>query len=210
VPTFASWQGVQGTSFAVWAPNAAGVSVVGDFNSWDGRLDMMRMLGIQESGKYSCLKSQPARGISLRFVTKAGGLAIKSDPFALATECPPATASRVYHSDYSFNDAAWISTRENHDPLRSPVSIYEMHIGSWRRVPEEGNRPLSYRELAPRSSSTYQTSALTHVEFLPVMEHPFTGSWGYETTGYYAPTARYGSPDDFRYLIDCLHQNGSE
>src|SRR5882762_6593694 len=141
-------QGVQGTSFALWAPNAAGVSVVGDFNRWDGRLDMMRMLG--NSGVWETFVPEAATGARYKFEirTKAGGLAIKSDPFALATECPPATASRVYHSDYSFNDASWISTRENHDPLRSPVSIYEMHLGSWRRVPEEGNRPLSYRELA--------------------------------------------------------------
>ena len=199
---------VQGTSFAVWAPNAAGVSVVGDFNSWDGRLDMMRMLG--DSGVWEIFVPGVSSGARYKYEirTKAGGLAIKSDPFALATECPPATASRVYNSDYSFNDAAWISARDSRDPLRSPVSIYEMHLGSWRRVPEEGNRPLSYRELAPPLAEYLSDLGFTHVEFLPVMEHPFTGSWGYETTGYYAPTARYGSPDDFRYLVDYLHQNG--
>jgi 1,4-alpha-glucan branching enzyme len=201
-------QGVQGTSFAVWAPNAAGVSVVGDFNSWDGRLDMMRMLG--SSGVWEIFVPDVSSGTRYKYEirTKAGGLAIKSDPFALATECPPATASRVYSSDYSFNDAAWISARDSRDPLRGPVTIYEMHLGSWRRVPEEGNRPLSYRELAPQLVEYLSDLGFTHVEFLPVMEHPFTGSWGYETTGYYAPTARYGSPDDFRYLVDCLHQNG--
>ena len=202
------FQGVQGTSFAVWAPNAAGISVVGDFNSWDGRLDMMRMLG--SSGVWEIFVPDVPSGTRYKYEirTKAGGLAIKSDPFALATECPPATASRVYSSDYSFNDAAWMSARDSRDPLRSPASIYEMHLGSWRRVPEEGNRPLSYRELAPPLVEYLSDLGFTHVEFLPVMEHPFTGSWGYETTGYYAPTARYGSPDDFRYLIDCLHQNG--
>jgi 1,4-alpha-glucan branching enzyme len=201
-------EGVRGTSFAVWAPNAAGVSVVGDFNSWDGRLDMMRMLG--SSGIWEIFVPDVAAGTryKVEIRTKTGGLAIKSDPFALATECPPATASRVYHSDYSFNDASWMSARGNRDPLRSPVAIYEMHLGSWRRVPEEGDRPLSYHELASQLVEYLSNMGFTHVEFLPVMEHPFTGSWGYETTSYYAPTARYGSPDDFRYLIDCLHQNG--
>jgi 1,4-alpha-glucan branching enzyme len=201
-------EGVQGTSFAVWAPNADGVSVVGDFNSWDGRLDMMRMLG--NSGVWEIFVPDLTAGTRYKYEirTKAGGLTLKSDPFAFATECPPATASRVYHSDYSFNDAAWMSEHNNRDPLRSPATVYEMHLGSWRRVPEEGNRPLTYRELASQLVEYLADLGFTHVEFLPVMEHPFTGSWGYETTGYYAPTARYGSPDDFRYLVDRLHQNG--
>ncbi len=202
------FEGVQGTSFAVWAPNADGVSVVGDFNSWDGRLDMMRMLG--SSGVWEIFVPDLPAGTRYKFEirTQAAGLTIKSDPFALATENPPATASRVYHSDYSFGDDAWISERSSRDPLRAPVAIYEMHLGSWRRVPEQGNRPLTYRELAAQLVEYLLDVGFTHVEFLPVMEHPFTGSWGYETTGYYAPTARYGSPDDFRYLIDCLHRNG--
>ncbi len=201
-------EGVRGTSFAVWAPNAAGVSVVGDFNSWDGRLDMMRMLG--NSGVWEIFIPDLAAGTNYKFEihTKSGELTIKSDPFAIATQCPPATASRVYHSDYSFHDDAWMSARSTGDPLRKPVAVYEMHLGSWRRIPEEGNRPLSYRELASQLVEYLAEAGFTHVEFLPVMEHPFTGSWGYETTGYYAPTARYGAPDDFRYLVDCLHQNG--
>lgn len=201
-------EGVRGIGFAVWAPNAAGVAVVGDFNSWDGRLDMMRMLG--SSGVWEIFVPDLAAGSNYKFEihTKAGELNIKSDPFALATECPPATASRIYQSDYSFDDAAWMSERSSRDPLHRAAAIYEMHLGSWRRVPEEGNRPLSYRELASQLVDYLSDVGFTHVEFLPVMEHPFTGSWGYETTGYYAPTARYGSPDDFRYLIDCLHQNG--
>jgi 1,4-alpha-glucan branching enzyme len=201
-------EGVRGVAFAVWAPNAAGVSVVGDFNSWDGRLDMMRMLG--SSGVWEIFIPDLPTGTNYKFEirTKAGELTIKSDPFAIATECPPATASKIYKSDYSFHDAAWMSARDSGDPLRRPVAIYEMHLGSWRRVPEEGNRPLSYRELASHLVEYVSDVGFTHVEFLPVMEHPFTGSWGYETTGYYAPTARYGKPDDFRYLVDCLHQNG--
>ena len=201
-------EGVHGAAFAVWAPNAAGVSVVGDFNSWDGRLDMMRMLG--SSGVWEIFIPDLPIGTNYKFEirTKSGELTIKSDPFAIATECPPATASRVYQSDYSFHDAAWMSARDSGDPLRRPVAIYEMHLGSWRRVPEEGNRSLSYRELASHLVDYLSDVGFTHVEFLPVMEHPFTGSWGYETTGYYAPTARYGTPDDFRYLVDCLHQNG--
>ena len=140
--------GVQGISFAVWAPNADGVSIVGDFNSWDGRLDMMRMLG--NSGVWEIFVPDLTAGTKYKYEirTQSGGLTIKADPFAFATECPPATASRVYQSNYSFNDSAWMSNLNSRDPLRSPAAVYEMHLGSWRRVPEEGNRPLTYRELA--------------------------------------------------------------
>jgi len=200
--------GVGGTSFALWAPNAAGISVVGDFNGWDGRLDMMRVLG--NSGLWELFIPDLGPGALYKYEirTRDRGILLKSDPFASATECPPATASRVYQCGYSFNDAAWMTARANRDALRSPMVIYEVHLGSWRRVPEEGNRPLSYRELADQLADYVTDMRFTHVEFLPVMEHPFAGSWGYETTGYYAPTARYGSPDDFRYLVDCLHQRG--
>ncbi|MGA9722609.1 MAG: 1,4-alpha-glucan branching protein GlgB, partial [Candidatus Binatus sp.] len=167
-----------------------------------------RMLG--NSGVWEIFIPDLAAGTNYKFEihTKSAELTIKSDPFAIATQCPPATASRVYHTDYSFHDDAWMSARSSGDPLRKPVAVYEMHLGSWRRVPEEGNRPLSYRELATQLVDYLSEAGFTHVEFLPVMEHPFTGSWGYETTGYYAPTARYGAPDDFRHLVDCLHQNG--
>jgi len=200
--------GVAGTSFAVWAPNAAGISVVGDFNGWDGRLHMMRMLG--SSGVWELFIPDLDAGTFYKYEirTQDGGFLLKSDPFASATECPPATASRVYQSNYSFHDDAWMSARASRDTLRSPMAIYELHLGSWRRVPEDGNRPLSYRELANQLCDYVTNLGFTHVEFLPVMEHPFAGSWGYETTGYYSPTARYGSPDDFRYLIDRLHQSG--
>ncbi|HEY6418638.1 MAG TPA: 1,4-alpha-glucan branching protein GlgB [Candidatus Binataceae bacterium] len=201
-------EGVQGVSFALWAPNAAGVSVVGDFNTWDGRLDMMRMLG--SSGVWELFIPDLAPGTLYKYEirTRDGAINIKADPFASATECPPASASRVYQSNYTFNDEAWIAARRGRDALRSPLSIYEVHLGSWRRVPEEANRSLTYRELAVQLADYVGDLGFTHVEFLPVMEHPFTGSWGYETTGYYAPTARYGTPDDFRYLVDTLHQRG--
>ena len=200
--------GVSGSSFALWAPNAAGISVVGDFNGWDGRLHMMRMLG--GSGVWELFIPDLGPGTCYKYEirTNDGGFLLKSDPFATATECPPATASRIYQSSYAFNDDAWIAERSKRDTLRSPMSIYEVHLGSWRRVPEEQNRSLTYRELANHLGDYVAELGFTHVEFLPVMEHPFTGSWGYETTGYFAPTARYGSPDDFRYLVDRLHQRG--
>jgi len=201
-------EGVRGVSFAVWAPDAAGVSVVGDFNSWDGRLHMMRMLGSSGVWEVFVPDLNPGTNYKFEIHTSQGAVIIKSDPFASASECPPASASKVYQSGYEFNDAAWLSSRNGRDPLRAPLAIYEMHLGSWRRVPEDGNRSLTYRELAERLPDYVSDLGFTHVEFLPVMEHPFTGSWGYETTGYYAPTARYGAPDDFRFLVDTLHQRG--
>ena len=200
--------GVVGTAFAVWAPSAAGVSVVGDFNSWDGRLDMMRSLG--SSGIWEVFIPDVHSGSAYKFEIhpKEGPRFLKADPFAQASECPPASASRIYSSNYKFGDESWLEARPKGDPLRKPISIYEMHLGSWRRVPEESNRPLTYAELADHLPDYLDELGFTHVEFLPVMEHPFAGSWGYETTGYYSPTARYGSPDDFRFLVDRLHQRG--
>jgi len=198
--------GVEGVSFALWAPNAAGISVVGDFNRWDGRLHMMRMLG--SSGVWEIFIPEIASDTIYKYEirTRDHHLILKSDPFALAAECPPATASKVYESSYKFNDEAWISARAHRDPLHSPATIYEVHLGSWRQG--DGNRPLTYRELAEQLGDYVSDLGFTHVELLPVMEHPFGGSWGYEVTGYYAPTARYGTPDDFRYLVDSLHQRG--
>ena len=201
-------EGVRGVSFVVWAPNATSVSVVGDFNRWDGRLHPMRMLG--GSGVWEVFVPDVAPGALYKYEIhkKSGGFSIKSDPFAFAAECPPASASRVYQSNYVFNDQAWISERAVRDPLRSPLAIYEVHLGSWRRMPEQSSRPLTYRELGEQLGDYVCGLGFTHVEFLPITEHPFTGSWGYQTTGYYAPTARYGAPDDFRYLVDHLHQRG--
>ncbi len=200
--------GVQGVAFAVWAPNARGVSVVGDFNSWDGRIHMMRSLG--SSGIWELFIPELQIGLRYKFEirTAEGNLLLKADPFAEATEQPPATASLTYATKYQFSDNQWMAARAAREPMRSPMAIYEMHLGSWRRVPEEHDRPLTYRELAPALADYINQIGFTHVELLPVMEHPFTGSWGYQVTGYFAPTARYGSPDDFRYMVDYLHQRG--
>jgi len=200
--------GVAGVSFAVWAPSAAGVSVVGDFNRWDGRIHAMRVLG--SSGIWEIFIPGVATGDHYKFEirTNDGDLLIKSDPFAAAAERPPASASIIYEASYPFSDSEWIAARAHRDPLRTPMTIYEMHLGSWRRNPDEGNRILTYRELAPAIADYIQDLGFTHVELLPVMEHPFTGSWGYQVTGYFAPTARYGTPDDFRFLVDYLHQRG--
>jgi 1,4-alpha-glucan branching enzyme len=198
--------GVRGVAFTVWAPSAEGVSVVGNFNSWDGRLDMMRMMG--DSGVWELFIPELAEGLIYKFEVRGadGSIFMKTDPFAQAMEIPPATGSKVTKSRYRFEDEAWMATRAARNPLRAPMSIYEMHLGSWRRVPEEANRPLTYRELAAQLPAYLSDLGFTHVEFLPVMEHPFAGSWGYETSGYFAPTSRWGSPDDLRYLFDRLHQ----
>ena len=201
-------QGVIGVAFAVWAPNAAGVSVVGDFNGWDGRLNMMRMLG--GSGIWEIFVPDLMSGTRYKYEirTRDGAQILKTDPFATWMEVPPGTASVVYKITQPFSDAAWMKERAARDQLRSPVSIYEVHLGSWRRVPGEDNRSLTYREMASQLGDYVADLGFTHVELMPVMEHPFAGSWGYEVAGYFAPTARFGTPDDFRYLINALHQRG--
>jgi 1,4-alpha-glucan branching enzyme len=201
-------QGAEGIAFAVWAPNARGVSVVGDFNGWDGRVHLMRLLG--SSGIWELFLPDLAPGSRYKFEIRdaGGGFTIKADPFAAAAERPPATASLIYESAYDFSDNEWLEKRRQRDQVRSPIAIYEVHPGSWRRVPEEGDRPLNYRELAVALADYVQELGFTHVELLPVMEHPFTGSWGYQVTGFFAPTARHGDPDDFRFLVDYLHQRG--
>jgi 1,4-alpha-glucan branching enzyme len=201
-------EGVGGVAFAVWAPNAAGVSVVGDFNGWDGRLNMMRMLGA--SGIWEIFVPELAPGTRYKYEihTRDGALMLKTDPYATWMEVPPGTASVVYNVSQSFTDAGWVSERAKRDQLHSPMSIYEVHLGSWRRVPAEGNRSLTYREMAHQLGDYVADLGFTHVELMPVMEHPFAGSWGYQVTGYFAPTARFGTPDDFRYLVDSLHQRG--
>jgi 1,4-alpha-glucan branching enzyme len=200
--------GADGYAFAVWAPNARGVSVVGDFNRWDGRIHMMRSLG--PSGVWELFIPGISDGVRYKFEirTQSGDVLLKADPFAVATEAPPATASITYQSSFVFDDAEWMKARERRDSLRSPLSVYELHLGSWRRVPEENNRSLTYREMAPAIADYINDLGFTHVQMMPVMEHPFTGSWGYQVTGYFAPTARFGSPDDFRFLVDYLHRRG--
>ncbi|HLX37431.1 MAG TPA: 1,4-alpha-glucan branching protein GlgB [Candidatus Binataceae bacterium] len=201
-------QGVQGVAFAVWAPNAAGISVVGDFNGWDGRLNMMRMLG--GSGIWEIFVPDLAPGTRYKYEirTRDGALLLKTDPFATEMEVPPSTASVVYKVSQPFSDDKWMQARAASDQLRTPVSIYEVHLGSWRRNPDDGNRSLTYRELAHELTDYVADLGFTHVELMPVMEHPFSGSWGYQVTGYFAPTARFGTPDDFRYLVDTLHNRG--
>ncbi len=200
--------GVTGTAFAVWAPNARAVAVVGEFNSWDGRLNPMRSLG--SSGIWELFVPGVDDGARYKFEvrTQDGRLRIKADPLAFAAEVPPANASVVHRPAHAWSDAEWLERRAASDPLREPVSIYEVHLGSWRRNPAEGNRSLSYLELADELSAYVADLGFTHIELMPVMEHPFAGSWGYQVTGYFAPTSRFGSPDDFRGFVDRLHGNG--
>ncbi|MGB6576385.1 MAG: alpha-amylase family glycosyl hydrolase, partial [Streptosporangiaceae bacterium] len=190
-----------GTSFAVWAPNAHGVRVTGDFNYWDGRAYPMRSLG--GSGVWELFIPGVTDGARYKYAICGpdGVWREKADPMANAAEKPPATASVVYTSRYTWNDENWVTARAGHQAVREPMSIYEVHLGSWRLG-------LSYRELATELVDYVTDLGFTHVEFLPVAEHPFGGSWGYQVTSYYAPTARFGRPDDFRYLVDALHQAG--
>ncbi|HWT02490.1 MAG TPA: 1,4-alpha-glucan branching protein GlgB [Pyrinomonadaceae bacterium] len=199
---------VDGVSFAVWAPQAEGVSVVGDFNNWDGRLHQMRRLGV--SGIWELFIPGLGPGAVYKYEIHHRGTPrfLKADPYAFYAEVPPATSSIVYESAYEFQDAAWIEQRAAADFLHRPLSIYEVHLGSWRHVIEEQNRSLTYRETAAALADYVLEMGFTHVEFLPLKGHPYGGSWGYQVANYYAPTARYGTPDDFRFLVDHLHQRG--
>ena len=196
-----------GTRFAVWAPNASSVHVLGDWNGFRGG-DPLQARGM--SGIWEGFVPNVAQGAKYKFHIEArsGYRVDKADPLAFHAETPPRTASIVWDLDYRWGDSRWMRERGPRSALDGPISIYEMHLGSWRRVPEEGNRPLSYRELAAPLCEYLNRLGFTHVEFLPVMEHPFYGSWGYQTTGYFAPTSRYGTPQDLMYLIDQLHQAG--
>jgi 1,4-alpha-glucan branching enzyme len=199
-------QGVTGTAFAVWAPNAKAVSVVGDFNSWDGRLHQMRSLG--SSGIWELFLPDVGEGCNYKFEILAadGEIRLKADPYAFATEVPPKTASVVYRSRHEWEDDRWCKTRGDSVPLDRPVSIYEVHLGSWRLNPLEDNRSLNYLELADELAAYAKDMGFTHIELLPVMAHPFSGSWGYQVTGYFAPTPRFGQPDDFKKFVEALHQ----
>jgi 1,4-alpha-glucan branching enzyme len=201
-------QEVDGTAFAVWAPAARAVSVVGDFNSWDGRLHPMRSLG--SSGIWELFLPDVGPGACYKYeiLTQDGEIRLKADPYAFDTEVPPKTASKVFRSKHRWKDKKWLAERDEGPPLDGPMSIYEVHMGSWRLNPLEHNRSLSYTELADELSAYANDMGFTHVELLPVMAHPFTGSWGYQVTGYFAPTPRFGNPDDFRKFVDALHANG--
>ncbi len=200
----------EGTHFAVWAPNARSVAVVGDFNGWDGKANPLSVRA-DASGIWSGFIPGVGAGARYKYqiLSQHNGYRVdKSDPFAFRCEEPPRTASVVCDLGYSWADGEWFKRRAQANTLHSPWSIYEVHLGSWRRVPEEHDRWLSYRELAQQLGDYALDMGFTHIELMPIMEHPFYGSWGYQVTGYFAPTSRYGSPQDLMYLIDSLHQRG--
>jgi 1,4-alpha-glucan branching enzyme len=201
--------GVPGVQFAVWAPNAETVSVIGDFNQWDPTRHPLRARGNCGIWEGFVPEAKPGLFYKYRIVSRYHGYrAEKADPFAFRGEIPPKNASVIWPLDYKWGDGAWLRKRARHNALDRPISTYEVHAGSWMRVPEEGNRWLTYRELAVNLAAYCREMGFTHVELLPIMEHPFYPSWGYQTTGYFAPTSRYGSPQDFMYLVDYLHQRG--
>ena len=200
--------GTAGTRFAVWAPNAAIVTVTGDFNGWNKESHPLQPK--KESGIWEGFVPGVGKGAFYKFFVRSryhGYEVDKADPFAFHNSVPPDTVSLVWDLDYVWGDAGWMARRGERNALDAPISVYEVHLGSWRRVPEEGGRPLTYRELAPQLVGHVKYLGFTHVQFMPVMEHPFYGSWGYQISGYFAPTSRYGTPQDFMYLIDYLHQN---
>ncbi|MEW6034953.1 MAG: 1,4-alpha-glucan branching protein GlgB, partial [Chloroflexota bacterium] len=202
-------KGVAGTYFAVWAPDAERVSVIGDFNGWCGDSHQLRPRG--QSGIWEGFIPGVGQGARYKYHIASRAAcyqAEKADPFAFCTEVPSRTASIVWDPGYRWGDGEWMARRQECNRLDKPMAIYEVHLGSWRRVPEEGDRFLTYRELASGLAEYVRHMGFTHVEFLPVMEHPFYGSWGYQTLGLFAPTRRYGTPQDFMYLIDYLHQQG--
>ncbi len=203
-------QGQAGVHFAVWAPNAARVSVIGDFNGW--RADAHPLTVRDDgSGLWCGFIGGVTHGARYKYhiTSRDGGYQVeKADPFAFFSEPPPRTASIVWHHDYAWHDEAWLRERRARLARTAPVSIYEIHVGSWRRVPEDGDRFLTYGELAERLPAYAVDMGFTHVEFLPLTEHPFYGSWGYQTTGYFAPSARYGNPGECKVLIEALHASG--
>ncbi len=203
-------EGIEGTYFAVWAPNAEQVSVIGEFNSWQPEVHELAPRDDQ-SGIWEGFITGVGQGALYKYHIESGWhryRADKGDPFASYWEMPPGTSSRIWQPNYAWQDTEWMERRQRANALDAPISIYEVHLGSWRRVPEEDNRPLNYREIAPTLTAHLRKTGFTHVEILPIMEHPFYGSWGYQVVGYFAPTARYGTPEDFMYFVDYLHRNG--
>ena len=202
-------QGISGTQVAVWAPNAAQVFVMGDFNGWDKHSKALRSNG--QSGIWEGFFPGIGSGTLYKYhiVSRFNDYRVdKTDPFSIFNEIPPKTASVVWNLDYQWGDREWMTSRRQRNALDKPIAIYEMHVGSWRRVAEQSNRSLSYRELAPLLADYLERLGYTHVEFLPIMDHPFFGSWGYQITGYFAPSGNYGTPQDLMYLVDTLHQRG--
>ncbi len=202
-------EGTLGTYFAVFAPNAKQVFLMGDFNGWDKSDHPLRSRG--NSGIWESFVPGVGKGVHYKYhiVSREQNYRVdKADPFAFTAEVPPRTGSVVWDLDYRWGDQSWMENRQHYNALDRPISIYELHLGSWMRVPEEGNRWMRYREVAPKLADYMRQTGFTHVQFLPVMEHPFYGSWGYQTSGYFAPTSRYGRPQDFMYLVDYLHREG--
>jgi len=202
--------GVVGTHFAVWAPNAKSVSVIGNFNQWD-RSKHPLIPRWDSSGVWEAFIPQVGRGELYKFFILSNHhhyQVEKQDPFAIYNEVAPKTASIVWDLDYSWKDSGWMKERYKANSLDAPMSVYEMHLGSWKRVVEEDDRSMTYRELAQSLPKYIKDLGFTHVQFLPVMEHPFYGSWGYQTLGYFSSTSRYGTPQDFMFLVDTLHQHG--
>lgn len=202
--------GVRGTHFAVWAPNAREVSLIGDFNGWRPGVHWLDSRGV--SGIWTTFLPNATGGTLYKYAITSqynNYRADKADPLGFAAEIRPQTASKVWDlSRYQWNDREWMAKRGKANALDAPISVYEVHLGSWRRIHDEGYRWLTYRELAQQLADYVVEMGFTHVEFLPISEHPFDGSWGYQTVGYFAPTSRFGNPDDFRFLVDTLHQRG--
>lgn len=201
--------GEPGAYFAVWAPNADRVFIMGTFNDWNPESHLLHPR--ENSGIWEGFIPGISRGTLYKYKihSKFKGYRVeKADPFSLFNEIPPNTSSIVWDLDFSWRDEEWMEVRRDHNSLQAPISIYEVHLGSWMRIPEEGNRSLSYRELAPKLADYLEKMNFTHVEFLPIMDHPFFGSWGYQITGYFAPSGCFGTPQDFMYVIDVLHQRG--
>ncbi len=201
--------GVRGVHFSVWAPNAQRVSVTGDFNHWDGRVHPMRKM--IPAGVWEIFLPGVGEGAHYKFEIRGphGDVCLKTDPYATYAQHGMETGCMVFDLNrYTWNDAKWMDLRRAKDPYNSPMSIYEVHLGSWQRITEEGNRSLSYRELGDRLIPYVKEMGFTHIELMPVMEHPFDGSWGYQVVNYYAPTSRFGNPDEFRNFVDRCHQGG--
>lgn len=200
----------KGCSFSVWAPHASKVSVIGDFNHWNHQKTPLT-LRQDNSGIWEGYDENAVKGHKYKFHIKSkhsNYYVDKADPFAIFCEPPPGNSSIIWDLYYQWDNSQWIKNRESLNKSESPISIYEVHLGSWRRKSEENNRPLTYQELAVHLPNYVKEMGFTHVEFLPIMEHPLYGSWGYQTTGYFAPTSRYGTPQDFMHVIECLHKAG--
>jgi len=203
-----SVEGIDGVAFAVWAPNAERVSVVGDFNEWDAEEDQLRPLG--GSGIWEGFVPDAPIGSAYKFAiaTPGGEVRLKADPYATQAQAPPGTDSVVARKAHEWRDGKWMARRAASAPYREPMSVYEVHLGSWRRDPADPETPLSFAQLAAELAAYANDMGFTHVELLPVMAHPFSGSWGYQVSGYFAPDARHGGPDDFRAFVDTLHEAG--